>query len=73
MMFMLKKKITNLYHSKEIYSSENCTIKNFINYDNRFNKRAGIYEVDKSMKYLQAKLDYSIQCIADNIEVEIAF
>lgn len=36
-------------------------------------KTLKVGEVDKSMKYLQAKLDYSIQCIADDIEVEIAF
>ena len=31
------------------------------------------YEIDKSLKYLQAKLDKAIQNIADNVEVDIAF
>ncbi len=67
----VEKKIIMLYHSKTMYSLEHCNLDNFLSYDNKFNKKAGIYELDKSMKYLQAKLDNVIQCIADDLEIEI--
>ena len=38
-----------------------------------FNINAGIYELDKSMKYLQSKLEQAIECIADDEEVDISF
>ena len=65
--------IVNLYYSKTVYSTDQLTLKNFLSYDNLFNKKAGIFELDKSMKYLQAKLNSAIQCIADDIEVAIKF
>ena len=40
---------------------------------NKFNQEAGIYELDKSMKYLQEKLNDAINAIVDDIEVKIEF
>lgn len=42
-------------------------------YDGQFNSIAGIYELDKSMKYLQSKLEQAIVRIADDEEVDITF
>ena len=66
--------IVSLYYSPlNIYNPAECNFETFFNYDQQFNEAAGIYEIDKSLKYLQAKLDKAIQNIADNVEVDIAF
>lgn len=39
----------------------------------KFNQEAGIYELDKSMKYLQEKLNDAINAIVDDTEVKIEF
>lgn len=66
--------IVSLYYSPlNIYNPAECNFETFLNYDQQFNEAAGIYEIDKSLKYLQAKLDKAIQNIADNVEVDIAF
>ena len=39
----------------------------------KFNLNAGIYELDKSMKYLQSKLEQAIASIADDEDVDISF
>ncbi len=67
-------KITKLYsNSNAIYDSSEYSIDNFLEYDNRFNDIAGIYELDKSMKYLQEKLNNAIDNIANDKEVIIEF
>ena len=48
-------------------------MKDFLEFDNKFNEQVGIYEIDKSLKYLQEKLNLAIRNIADNVEVDIAF
>lgn len=66
--------IVKLYHNADaIYKTDNLTLSDFIDYDNQFNQEAGIYELDKSMKYLQSKLDDAINAIVDDIDVKIAF
>ena len=66
--------IVRMYHNDEItYTAEKCTLDNFLYYDNLFNEKAGIYELDKSMKYLQAKMNQAIIDIVDDIEVKIEF
>ena len=70
----VKKRIVSLYHNeRSIYDSCNCSLDTFLDYDNEFNMQAGIYELDKSMKSLQQKLNMAIQNIADDKEVEIQF
>lgn len=70
----VKKSIVTLYHnSQATYDAAKCNLDDFIKYDNLFNSAAGIYELDKSMKYLQAKLDSAIASIAEDKLVEISF
>lgn len=67
-------KIVKLYHNSDSnYKTDGLKFENFLNYDNKFNQEAGIYELDKSMKYLQSKLDDAINAIVDNVEVDIKF
>ncbi len=66
--------IVRIYHNpRAIYDTSKCTLDNFMEYDSNFNSTAGIYELDKSMKYLQSKLEKAIVCISDDEAVEILF
>lgn len=66
--------IVKLYHNKDIaYSPAKCTLNDFVDYDLTFNEKAGIYELDKSLKYLQEKLNQAINDIVDDKEVKIEF
>lgn len=58
------KQETSLYKKDGSYNEQ---------YYRGFNINAGIYELDKSMKYLQSKLEQAIECIADDEEVDISF
>ena len=70
----VKQKIVNLYHNPQvIFDTSTTTLENFLEYDKKFNLSAGIYELDKSMKYLQNKLEQAIACIADDKDVDISF
>lgn len=74
--FPLKKEnqIVKLYHNPVInYNPNNLVLENFLDFDDKFNQEAGIYELDKSMKYLQSKLDDAINAIVDDVEVDIKF
>lgn len=66
--------ITKLYsNSNAVYNCSKYSLDNFLEYDNKFNKLAGIYEIDKSMKLLQERLNNAIDNIANDKEVEIMF
>lgn len=66
--------IVKLYHNADSnYETKNLKLNNFLDYDNNFNQEAGIYELDKSMKYLQEKLNKAINAVVDDIEVKIEF
>ncbi len=70
----VEKNIVTLYHnSQSIYNMSKCNLDNFLKYDVQFNSVAGIYELDKSMKYLQSKLEQAIACIADDEAVDLSF
>ncbi|HCH67825.1 MAG TPA: hypothetical protein DEV98_04195 [Clostridiales bacterium] len=70
----IKQEIVCLYHNPQVtYDASKFTLENFLEYDRGFNINAGIYELDKSMKYLQSKLEQAIECIADDEEVDISF
>ena len=63
-----------MYHNPSaIYDASEKTLETFMAYDSNYNKMAGIYELDQSMKFLQRKLDEAIACIADDVEVTISF
>lgn len=69
-----EKEIVKLYHNSDIsYDINSLELNNFIDYDNNFNKKAGIYELDKSMKHLQEKLNDAINDIVNDNEVKIKF
>lgn len=65
--------IANEYYNNTTYSPECYTTSTFLTYDENFNRNAGIYEIDKSLKYLKEKLNSAIENIADDIEVDISF
>lgn len=66
--------IVQLYHNdKLIYKSSNTNLETFSAYDTKFNNEAGIYEIQKSLNYLQSKLNLAIQNIANDITVDISF
>lgn len=70
----VKMQIVTLYHNADsIYNANNCSLENFLDYDNDFNSRAGIYELDKSLKYLKKRLENTIDDIANNREVITEF
>lgn len=70
----VEKNIVTLYHNLQaVYDTSKFNLDNFIEDDNKFNLDAGIYELDKSMKYLQNLLNIAIQKIADDKYVDIIF
>lgn len=66
--------VVKLYNNPDAkYDIANLSIEEFIRYDKGFNSEAGIYELDKSMKYLKRLLDNVINQIIDDEEVVISF
>jgi type I restriction enzyme S subunit len=69
-----QKEIAKLYHNSEIsYQTKNCTLDNFLDIDNEYNKTAGIYELDKTAKLLKERLNAIIDDIVNGKEVKISF
>lgn len=66
----IEKKIISFYYNNKNYDVSDLTLKEFIEYDKKFNKEAGIYEIDLSLKYLQNLLDNTIKKIADDEEIK---
>ena len=66
--------IVKFYHNPTFYyETSNLKLDDFLGYDNKFNHEVGIYEIDKSMKYLQEKLNDAIDAIVNDVEVKIKF
>lgn len=68
-----EEKLISYYYSGTVFDYSSVNINDFESIDNDFNQNAGIYELDKSMKYLQQKLEKAINNIANDKEVEIIF
>lgn len=68
-----EKEIASFYYNSSSYDCSHCSLEDFLEYDNSFNKIAGIYELDKSMKLLQSKLKRAIDDIANDRRDEILF
>ena len=69
-----QEEIALLYHNPEsIYQSDTFMLDNFLEKDNAFNEKAGIYELDKTAKQLKDILNKAIDDIANDREVEICF
>lgn len=70
----IEKKITEIYHNpKIIYDTSSCDMSSFIDYNEKFDTIAGIYDLDIAIKYLRQKLDTAIQDIINDKEVKIEF
>lgn len=71
---MKEKELAKLYHNTEsVYSPKKCNLEDFLIYDNLFNKEAGVYEIDKSMKTLKEILNNTINDIINDIEIKTNF
>ncbi len=69
-----KEEIINNYHVNGLeYEPFKCDLMSFTKYDEEFNHIAGIYELDRSMRYLQEKLTQAIYNIANDKPVIIQF
>jgi type I restriction enzyme S subunit len=67
-------KMASLYHKPNIkYNVEKCTLDNFLEADSKYNKIAGINELDKTAKQLKTKLDLIIDNIVNDKPVKIDF
>ena len=68
-----QQEIAKLYHNPQEYKSGDCTLDHFLAFDDNYNATAGIYELDKTAKYLQQLLNQAIDDIVNNREVKIKF
>ncbi|MBQ7530356.1 MAG: hypothetical protein IJT12_01440 [Paludibacteraceae bacterium] len=66
-----QKEIAALYHNPQEYQSSDCTLANFLVYDDSYNSTAGIYELDKTAKHFQQLLSQAIDDIVNDREVVI--
>ena len=69
----IKKEITSLYFNGSVYEPYNLNVEDFVEYDQNFNKEAGIYDLDLALKYLQKKLKIAIESIVNDEYVKINF
>lgn len=68
------KNLVKIYHNTQcVYDAKNCDLDSFEQYDKEFNQKAGIYEIDASLKHLQKLLDNAIHNIANDKDVSIIF
>ncbi len=69
-----QKEIAKLYYNPKAKNRiTNATLKDFLELDNKFNKQAGIYELDRTAKQLKKRLDEVIDKIANDERIEILF
>ncbi|MBE9578854.1 hypothetical protein IM753_02630 [Moraxella sp. K127] len=68
-----QQEITKLYHNPIKYPTDQFSLENFLELDNQYNEQAGIYELDKTAKYLKQLLNRAIECVIDDRECMIAF
>lgn len=68
-----EREVSLFYYSETKYNSSKYNLENFEKYDEDFNCKAGIYELDKSIKYLQQKLEKAIKNIINDEVVDTIF
>lgn len=68
-----QKEIAELYYNSQEYNTNGVTLDNFLEKDNEFNSKAGIYELDKAAKQLKTLMDKAIDDIVNDREVAITF
>lgn len=70
----IQEKIAMLYHNPHLnLDYKGFNLENFTELDNEFCNKAGIYDLDKSIKHLKEILNSSIDKIIDDEKVNIAF
>ena len=66
--------IACLYHNAEtVYTPELLTLSSFLEEDEKYNQKAGIYELDKTAKHLKALLNKAIDDVVNDRPVDISF
>lgn len=69
-----EKEITKLYYNQDAnYDTSLCDMNSFIDYNQNFDSMAGIYNLDKAIKYLKKKLDNAIECIINDEKVKLEY
>ena len=68
-----QEEITKLYYNPEGYSKSGITLDSFEEIDNKFNQKAGIYDLDKSSKLLKCILDKTIDNIVNEKPFDILY
>lgn len=69
----IKNKIKNLYYSKTIYESKNLNNENFLNYDNKWSKKAGIYDLQINLQKEKILLNEVVNKIYKGNEIKISY
>lgn len=59
-------KITSLYNNEIFYDYKKINFDNFLIYDSDFNNKAGIYQIDKSLKHFKKLLEKTINKIIND-------
>lgn len=68
-----QKEIAALYYNGKEYDTSDFTLDNFMEKDSEYNSAAGIYELDKSSKYLKQMLYKAIDDIVNDRPVDLNF
>ena len=68
-----QEEIVSLYHSPLKYDTSSFTLDDFIEKDNDYNSKVGIYELDKTAKYLKEKLNKAIDDVVNDKKVMMEF
>lgn len=68
-----QREIASLYYNFQEYDTRSFTLDNFLDIDNDYNSKAGIYELDKTAKQLKQILNNVIDDIINERDVNISF
>ena len=67
-----QRKIASLYHNVNTYPT-NLDLKNFLSEDQKWNKKSGIIEIDKSMKKMKSHLNDVLDDIVNDKAIKLKF
>lgn len=65
--------VSNLYYNPEAHYKKEFDMDTFCQIDEEFNSKAGIYELDKSMKLIKNKIDEVIDAIVKDDDPQLTF
>ncbi len=69
----VQSEISNLYYNPEANYSNEFDMDTFCQIDEEFNSKAGIYELDKSIKLMKNKIDEVIDAIVQDDDPQLTF